>query len=122
MTARRPHGGVLDFAGWRLRPRFRLPKSWRLPSSSASARRRDFPRKIYEENSATLELRPIIEKTWGKVQLASGLVQAGFCVPSPLSLRISCNCLRASDSSQPFCSNSTAAKVSASARSRARSR
>jgi len=69
VTARRPHGGVLDFAGWRLRPRFRLPKSWRLPFLFSLSTEVGFPGKIYEENSATLELRPIIEKTWGKVQL-----------------------------------------------------
>src|SRR5437867_6531206 len=31
VLARRPGGGAMDFAGWRLRPRMRFPTSWRLP-------------------------------------------------------------------------------------------
>lgn len=69
VTGRRPGGGSVDFAAWRVRPRFRLPESWRLPVSFSLSGEVAFPRKIYDENSATLEIRPIIEKVIGKVQI-----------------------------------------------------
>ena len=53
----------------RIRPRYSLPKSWKLPVEvSASAPRLGFPRYLYEENGVTLELRPIIEKVLGRWQ------------------------------------------------------
>jgi hypothetical protein len=68
VLAHRPDGG-LDFAGWRLRPRVSLPKSWQLPVDVSMSVEFGFPQKQYEENSVTLELRPIIEKKIGKFQL-----------------------------------------------------
>ena len=69
VTAKRPSGGAWDFVGWRVRPRFRLPQSWKLPFLFSLSTEVAFPRKIYEENSATLELRPILEKKWGRFQM-----------------------------------------------------
>lgn len=70
VTGRRPRGGAWDFAAWRVRPRFRLPESWRLPVNFSLSTEVAFPRKVYDQNSATLEIRPIIEKVIGsKVQI-----------------------------------------------------
>ena len=68
LLARRPDGG-LEYAGWRVRPRVSLPESWRLPVGISISGEVAFPRKVYEENSVTLELRPIIEKRIGRFQI-----------------------------------------------------
>lgn len=68
VLAQRPGGGF-EYVGWRVRPRFRLPKSWRLPVDISLSGEVGFPRKAYDENSVTLELRPIIEKKLGRWQL-----------------------------------------------------
>jgi len=68
VLANRPGGGT-EYVGWRVRPRVRLPKSWGLPVDISVAAEVGFPRKAYEENSVTLELRPIIEKKLGRWQL-----------------------------------------------------
>lgn len=68
--ARREGGGdPVEFAGWRLRPRVSLPQSWNLPLKVSISGEVAFPRSAYEENSATLEIRPILEKTIGRIQL-----------------------------------------------------
>ena len=70
VLAERPGGGPhWDYAGWRIRPRVRLPKSWRLPVDISISGEVGFPRRIYEENATTLEIRPILEKTIGHFQL-----------------------------------------------------
>ncbi|HZS06789.1 MAG TPA: hypothetical protein VFD58_18280 [Blastocatellia bacterium] len=68
VLAYRPGGGF-ECVGWRLRPRVSLPKSWRLPVDISLSGEIGFPRKVYEENSVTFELRPIIEKKLGRLQL-----------------------------------------------------
>ncbi|HET9529347.1 MAG TPA: hypothetical protein VFQ92_03275 [Blastocatellia bacterium] len=68
VLAARPGGGF-EYVGWRVRPRFRLPKSWRLPLDISLSGEVGFPREPYEEDSTTLELRPIIEKRLGRWQL-----------------------------------------------------
>ncbi len=68
VLAQRPGGGF-DYVGWRIRPRFRLPQSWNLPVDISLSAEVGFPRKAYEENSVTLEIRPIIEKKFGRFQI-----------------------------------------------------
>ena len=68
VTARRP-GNPMEYAGWRVRPRFKIPQEWNWPVKVSMSFEVGFPRQIYEENKVTLELRPIIEKSWGKWQL-----------------------------------------------------
>jgi len=68
VLAHRPGGGY-EYAGWRLRPRVSLPESWHLPVDISISGEVGFPRNIYEENSVTLEIRPIIEKKLGRWQL-----------------------------------------------------
>jgi hypothetical protein len=67
VTARRD-GTPGEFAGWRLRPRFRLPEDW-LPFKFSLSTEFGFPKRVYEENSITFELRPILEKDFGKLQV-----------------------------------------------------
>ncbi len=70
VLAKRPGGpDPGEIAGWRIRPRFRLPKSWALPVDVSISAEVGFPRRVYEESPTTFELRPILEKTLGKWQL-----------------------------------------------------
>jgi len=61
LQAQRPGGGW-EYAGTRVRPRFRAPERWRLPVDLSLSFEVGFPRLPYDANSATLELRPIIDK------------------------------------------------------------
>lgn len=56
-----------DFAGWRVRPRVRLPERWKLPVLLSLSAEVAFPRDAYEAADATLEIRPIIERQFGRV-------------------------------------------------------
>ena len=67
VTARRD-GGPGEIAGWRVRPRFRLPENW-LPFKFSLSTEFGFPKRIYEENAITFELRPILERGFGKLQI-----------------------------------------------------
>jgi hypothetical protein len=70
VTGRRPGtGDIVELAAWRVRPRVRLPQSWGLPVDISLSTEVAFPRKAYDENAATLEIRPIIEKTFGRFQI-----------------------------------------------------
>ncbi len=69
VLARRENGGdPVEYAGWRLRPRVSLPQSWNLPLEISISGEVAFPRRTYEEDSTTLEIRPILEKTIGRFQ------------------------------------------------------
>jgi len=61
-------GHAAEFAGWRLRPRVRFPESWHLPVDISLSAEVGFPQDVYEENSTTLEIRPVLEKRFGRVQ------------------------------------------------------
>lgn len=63
-----PAGGW-DYAGWRVRPRFAIPESWHWPVGLSLSTEVGFPNTTYEENQTTFELRPIVEKRIGKVQV-----------------------------------------------------
>jgi len=69
VLAQRPGGGF-EYAGARVRPRFRLPKSWGIPFDFSLSTEVGFPRPQYEANSVTLEIRPIIEKTFERWRLS----------------------------------------------------
>ena len=68
LTAHRPGAGY-EYAGWRFRPRVRLPKSWGLPIDVSLSFEFGFPQRQFDENSVTLEVRPIIEKKFGRFQI-----------------------------------------------------
>jgi hypothetical protein len=57
-----------DFVAYRLRPRVRLPERW-LPVKVSLSAEVAFPRKEYEDEDATLEFRPIIERQFGRVAI-----------------------------------------------------
>ncbi|MBI1787566.1 MAG: hypothetical protein HYR60_08455 [Acidobacteria bacterium] len=70
VLARRPGvTSVMEYAGWRIRPRVRLPESWKLPVKVSISGEVGFPRKTYEENAAAMEIRPILERQFGRLQL-----------------------------------------------------
>lgn len=55
-----------QFAGARIRPRFRIPERWHWPFGFSVSTEVGFNKKHFEENTITLEVRPIIEKVFGK--------------------------------------------------------
>lgn len=61
-------GTANDVAGWHVRPRVALPEDWMPVKVSVSAEV-GFPNKKYESEDVTLELRPIIERSFGAVQV-----------------------------------------------------
>jgi hypothetical protein len=61
-------GGTENIAGWHLRPRVALPQDW-FPVKVSFSAEVGFPSKKVEDASTTLELRPIFEKTFGRVQV-----------------------------------------------------
>ncbi|HEX7939636.1 MAG TPA: hypothetical protein VF483_11675 [Gemmatimonadaceae bacterium] len=82
LTSSRP--GVTDeFAGWHVRPRFNLPESW-LPFKFSLSTEIGFPQAPYETAKWTIELRPIFEWNWGKVQIdVNPTMGKGFGGPVP---------------------------------------
>lgn len=67
VTSSRP-GVNGEFAGWRLRPRWKVPEN-KLPFKFSISTEFGFPKKEYEPVDWTLEIRPILEWGWGKTQL-----------------------------------------------------
>lgn len=65
-AARREVAG--EYAGWRVRPRFRVPEG-KLPFRFSLSTEVAFPKKAYEENAITLDVRPIFEWELGALQL-----------------------------------------------------
>lgn len=66
--ARQPHDGP-EFAAWRLRPRVRAPDNWKFPVQLSLSVEVAFPQNKYEAEKATLEIRPVIERRFGAVQV-----------------------------------------------------
>jgi len=58
------------FAGARIRPRFRLPEEWRLPFKISISTELGFNKHQFDPNTITLEIRPILEKEFGKWYLS----------------------------------------------------
>jgi hypothetical protein len=68
LTALRPDHS-LEYAGWRVLPHFYAPESWHLPIDLGLVTEFSFQRTTYEENSRRMEIRPIIEKHIGRLEL-----------------------------------------------------
>jgi hypothetical protein len=68
VTASRP-GVTGELAGWRVRPRFRIPEN-KLPFKFSLSTEVAFPKAEYEANEITLEVRPIFEWSVDKFLLA----------------------------------------------------
>ena len=67
LNARRP-GDSLEYAGWRVLPHFYVPRSWHLPVDLGLVAEFSFQKTTYEENSRRVEVRPIVEKSFGKLR------------------------------------------------------
>jgi hypothetical protein len=67
VTSTRP-GVNGELAGWRLRPRWKVPEN-KLPFKFSISTEFGFPKKAYEPVDWTLEIRPILEWSWDKTQL-----------------------------------------------------
>ncbi len=65
-----PDGGAY-FAGARVRSRFRLAESIRLPFRFSLSTEVDFTRHEFDTETISMEIRPIIEKEWGRWYLAA---------------------------------------------------
>ncbi len=65
VTAYVPDAGA-EFAGWRIRPRFRLPEEWHLPFRVSISTELGFNQRRFDPNTLTLEIRPILERELGK--------------------------------------------------------
>jgi hypothetical protein len=68
LVAARRADGTAELAGWRVRPRVRFPEGW-LPVKVSLSAEVAFPKRVYEEESMTLEVRPILERSFGPVQV-----------------------------------------------------
>jgi hypothetical protein len=68
LNARRP-GHSLEYAGWRLLPHFYAPRSWHWPVDAGLVAEFSFQKTAYEENSRRVELRPILERSFGRFQI-----------------------------------------------------
>ncbi len=68
VLANRPGAGS-EVAGFRIRPRVMVPREWHWPVDVSLSTELGFPKKAYEEASSTLEIRPIIEKRFGALQV-----------------------------------------------------
>lgn len=58
------------YAGSRIRPRFRIPESWRLPFRLSISTELGFNKHQFDPNTITLEIRPILEKEMRKWYLS----------------------------------------------------
>ena len=69
LTAVRPGGPALEYAAWRILPHFYAPKSWNLPVDLGFIAEFGFQNTSYDEDSRHVELRPVIGKQLGKIEV-----------------------------------------------------
>lgn len=62
-------GTGFQYAGWRVLPHFYVPRSWRLPMEVGLVAEFSFVRPQYLADTRHVELRPILERRIGPVQL-----------------------------------------------------
>lgn len=62
-------GNSPEYAGWRVLPHFYAPESWHLPFRAGLVAEFSFQNTRYEENSRRIEIRPILDKEFSKLQL-----------------------------------------------------
>ena len=68
MLANRPGAGSAG-VGYRIRPRVKVPRDWHWPVDVSLSTEVGFPKQADEAAHSTLEIRPVIEKRFGAVQL-----------------------------------------------------
>ena len=69
LSAVRPGGPGLEYAGWRILPHLYAPDSWHLPVGLGLVTEFSFQKTTYEENARRVEIRPIVERRFGRLQL-----------------------------------------------------
>jgi hypothetical protein len=67
-------GHGLEYAGFRILPHFYAPPSWNLPLNLGLVAEFSFERPLFDENTRQVELRLIVEKHIGRLQLDGNLV------------------------------------------------
>jgi hypothetical protein len=73
LTAERPDHS-LEYAGFRILPHLYAPEGWHLPLNLGIVGEFSFQRDTYEENTRRLEVRGIIERHFGRLELDSNPV------------------------------------------------
>ena len=68
VLANRPGAGSV-VVGYRIRPRVKVPPEWHWPADVSLSTEVGFPKQADEAAHSTLEIRPVIEKRFGAVQL-----------------------------------------------------
>jgi hypothetical protein len=68
LTAKRP-GGPYEYAGFRVLPHIYAPQRWHLPLNLGCVAEFSFAKAVYVDNPWQVELRPIVEKHIGRLQL-----------------------------------------------------
>jgi hypothetical protein len=64
------HGAGWEYVGSHIRPRVRAPDSWRLPVGLSLSAEFGYQRPLYSPDTWTLELRPIVDKQWGRAYVS----------------------------------------------------
>ena len=64
----------LEYAGWRVLPHFYAPESWGLPLRLGLVTEFSFQNTAYEPNSRRVEVRPILDKHFGRLELTGNPV------------------------------------------------
>lgn len=57
-----------EYAGWRILPHFYAPESWQLPVKLGFVAEFSFQNDRYEENTRRVELRPILDREFSRIQ------------------------------------------------------
>lgn len=76
--------GRSGYVGSHIRPRVAAPAAWNWPVGVSLSLEFGFQKAAYDESTASLEIRPIIDKTWGKWYVAlNPTVEKSFAGPDP---------------------------------------
>jgi len=62
--------GRSNYVGSHIRPRVAVPEDWKWPVGVSLSMEFGFQKKEYSANTSTLEIRPIIDKKWGKFYMS----------------------------------------------------
>lgn len=74
--------GRTAYVGSHIRPRVMAPTSWNWPVGVSLSTEFGFQKKEFSANTCTLEIRPIIDKTWGKWYISlNPTVEKSFAGP-----------------------------------------
>jgi hypothetical protein len=63
-------GGRTNYVGSHIRPRVAAPETWKWPVGVSISFEFGFQKAAYDANTSSLEIRPIVDKKWGKLYVA----------------------------------------------------